>query len=173
MNRNRTRATAQRRYAKSYAKSYKKGNEKSTAKNVRPIVNNTKANSSLSLARQPVPAGRSQAVMPSVPAALAANTKPTPILRRELGEVLRQVRLSKGCTLRQVSAQARVSLGYLSEVERGQKEASSELLAAICQALDAPLSLVLREVSERIAVMEGLQIPESVPADLLASPALA
>ena len=45
------------------------------------------------------------------------------------------------------SSAARVSLGYLSEVERGQKEASSELLGSICDALDIPLSLVLREVS--------------------------
>jgi transcriptional regulator with XRE-family HTH domain len=41
-----------------------------------------------------------------------------------------------------------VSLGYLSEVERGQKEASSELLASICEALDVKLSDLLREVSE-------------------------
>ena len=62
---------------------------------------------------------------------------------------------------------ARVSLGYLSEVERGQKEASSELLASICQALDAPLSVVLREVSDRIAVTEGVTIPDTVPDELV------
>lgn len=90
-----------------------------------------------------------------------------PVLRRELGEVLRQVRQNQGKTLREVSADARVSLGYLSEVERGQKEASSELLAAICSALDAPLSVVLREVSERIAALEGLHVPDSVPEELL------
>ena len=55
---------------------------------------------------------------------------------------------------REVSAAARVSLGYLSEVERGQKEASSELLAAICSALGAPLSQVLREVSDNFAFAE-------------------
>ena len=53
------------------------------------------------------------------------------VLRREIGEVLRGVRQHQGRTLREVSSQARVSLGYLSEVERGQKEASSELLASI------------------------------------------
>ena len=62
---------------------------------------------------------------------------------------------------------ARVSLGYLSEVERGQKEASSELLASICQALDAPLSVVLREVSDRIALTEGVTIPDTVPDELV------
>lgn len=53
---------------------------------------------------------------------------------------------------------ARVSLGYLSEVERGQKEASSELLAAICQALDVPLSQILLSVSEKLAVAEGRRV---------------
>jgi hypothetical protein len=65
-----------------------------------------------------------------------------PVLVRELiGESLREERVSQGKTLRDVSRKARVSLGYLSEVERGQKEASSELLAAICAALDLPLSV--------------------------------
>ena len=60
-----------------------------------------------------------------------------PVLVRELiGESLREERVSQGKTLREISRKARVSLGYLSEVERGQKEASSELLAAICAALD-------------------------------------
>ena len=89
------------------------------------------------------------------------------LLRREIGEVLRSVRQHQGRTLREVSGQARVSLGYLSEVERGQKEASSELLASICQALDAPLSAVLREVSDRIAVTEGVAIPDTVPDELV------
>ncbi len=58
-------------------------------------------------------------------------------------------------TLRELSKEARVSLGYISEIERGQKEASSELLASLCDALEAPLSLVLREVSERVAIEEA------------------
>ena len=58
-----------------------------------------------------------------------------PVLLRELiGESLREERVAQGKTLREVSKAARVSLGYLSEVERGQKEASSELLASICSA---------------------------------------
>ena len=89
------------------------------------------------------------------------------LLRREIGEVLRSVRQHQGRTLREVSSQARVSLGYLSEVERGQKEASSELLASICQALDAPLSTVLREVSDRIALTEGVAVPDTVPDELV------
>ena len=77
------------------------------------------------------------------------------IFRRLLGETLRQVRLERGMTLRDVSADARVSLGYISEIERGQKEASSELLASLCAALRVRLSDVLREVSSAVAVEEA------------------
>ena len=76
------------------------------------------------------------------------------LVRRLLGDVLRRQRTRQGRTLREVSTTARVSLGYLSEVERGQKEASSELLASICTALDVPLSTVMREVSEELARAE-------------------
>jgi transcriptional regulator with XRE-family HTH domain len=63
--------------------------------------------------------------------------------------------MQRGMTLREVSAEARVSLGYISEIERGQKEASSELLASLCAALDVPLSDILREVSDAIALEEA------------------
>ncbi len=81
------------------------------------------------------------------------------LLRRELGDVLRERRRAQGRTLREVSATASVSLGYLSEVERGEKEASSELLASICGALELPLSQVLIDVSSRMAESEGLAAP--------------
>lgn len=68
------------------------------------------------------------------------------LLREAIGDELRRVRTDQGRTLREVSTSARVSLGYLSEVERGQKEASSELLAAICDALEVPIGSVLTEV---------------------------
>lgn len=107
------------------------------------------------------------------------------LLRQEIGDVLRDARRQQGRTLREVSSVARVSLGYLSEVERGQKEASSELLASICGALDVPLSSVLREVSQRVAatedhagaaargtvvdsVVDAVTVPDVVPADLAA-----
>ena len=77
------------------------------------------------------------------------------IFRRLLGEVLRAQRMRQGRTLRQVSGEARVSLGYISEIERGQKEASSELLASICAALDVPLSEILSEVSDAVALEEA------------------
>ncbi|HCH46454.1 MULTISPECIES: helix-turn-helix domain-containing protein [Glutamicibacter] len=88
------------------------------------------------------------------------------VLRHEIGDVLRDVRQRQGRTLREVSHSARVSLGYLSEVERGQKEASSELLSSICVALEIPLSVMLREVSERVALAEGIAIPDTVPTDM-------
>jgi transcriptional regulator with XRE-family HTH domain len=85
------------------------------------------------------------------------------LLRRVIGDALRARRQGQHRTLREVSSVANVSLGYLSEIERGQKEASSELLAAICDALGARLSEVLSEVSDTVALAE--QMP-SVPAQV-------
>jgi transcriptional regulator with XRE-family HTH domain len=86
---------------------------------------------------------------------LDEGSRPVVVFRRLLGEVLRAQRMRQGRTLRQVSADARVSLGYISEIERGQKEASSELLASICSALDVPLSEILSEVSDAVALEEA------------------
>jgi transcriptional regulator with XRE-family HTH domain len=77
------------------------------------------------------------------------------LFRDNLGSVLRAERMRQEMTLRQLSSEARVSLGYISEIERGHKEASSELLAALCDALDLRLSQVLREVSDSVAVEEN------------------
>ena len=85
------------------------------------------------------------------------------LFRRLLGEVLRAHRVDRGMTLREVSAEARVSLGYISEIERGQKEASSELLASLCSALDVPLSSVLRSVSDAVALEEAAMAPTPIP----------
>ncbi|HEX8095972.1 helix-turn-helix domain-containing protein [Jatrophihabitans sp.] len=78
------------------------------------------------------------------------------VLRHVVGETLRAVRLRQRRTLREVSAAARVSLGYLSEIERGHKEPSSELLAAICEALDIPLSEVFLLVSDTLRRQETM-----------------
>ena len=69
------------------------------------------------------------------------------LMREAIGSSLRRARTARRRTLRDVSRRARVSLGYLSEVERGQKEASSELLASICDALEVELADLLAEVS--------------------------
>lgn len=100
------------------------------------------------------------------------------LVRQELGEVLRDFRLQKGRTLRQVASKASVALGYLSEVERGQKEASSEILASVADALETPISVIMREVGDRMAIIEGLApmpqrdlmsgIPDTLPDDLVA-----
>ena len=87
------------------------------------------------------------------------------LVRQELGDVLRDFRLQKGRTLRQVASKASVALGYLSEVERGQKEASSEILASVADALDTPVSVIMREVGDRLAVLEGIEVPDALPAD--------
>ncbi|HYJ68901.1 MAG TPA: helix-turn-helix transcriptional regulator [Nocardioidaceae bacterium] len=84
------------------------------------------------------------------------------MLRERIGGVLREVRMRQGRTLRQVSNEAQVSLGYISEIERGQKEPSSELLAAICSALDVPLSVILLEVSARLAADERAEAVVSI-----------
>lgn len=78
------------------------------------------------------------------------------VLRQVVGETLRGLRLRQRRTLREVSASARVSLGYLSEVERGQKEPSSELLASICSALDLELSELFAQVSTTLRREEKL-----------------
>nr|WP_183098847.1 helix-turn-helix transcriptional regulator [Nocardioides pelophilus] len=84
------------------------------------------------------------------------------LFRRTLGDVLRERRSELGLTLREVSGTARVSLGYISEIERGQKEASSELLASLCDALEVPLSEVLRNVADAVAVEEGALAPTPI-----------
>jgi len=91
------------------------------------------------------------------------------LLREVLGDVLRRARTKQGRTLRQVSDSARVSLGYLSEVERGRKEASSELLSAICDALDVPLSQLLVDASEQLARRERAMASAQSAANIDAS----
>jgi transcriptional regulator with XRE-family HTH domain len=94
------------------------------------------------------------------------------LLREALGESLRRARVAQSRTLREVSTSARVSLGYLSEVERGRKEASSELLAAICDALDVALSDLLTEAGESLALAAAPQ-PAAAPESASAAPATA
>ncbi|MEQ1736644.1 MAG: helix-turn-helix transcriptional regulator [Rhodoglobus sp.] len=97
------------------------------------------------------------------------------LVRQESGDVLRDFRLQKAMTLRQVASRASVALGYLSEVERGQKEASSEILASVADALDTPISVIMREVGDRLAIVEGVNlplhgsvVPDTLPDELVA-----
>ena len=82
-------------------------------------------------------------------------------MRQVIGEELRRRRNEQSRTLLDVSRDAQVSLGYLSELERGQKEASSELLAAVCAALDTPLSSLLAGVSAEVARREAMMADRS------------
>jgi len=79
------------------------------------------------------------------------------LLRHVIGDALRARRQAQQRTLREVSTAANVSLGYLSEIERGQKEASSELLSSICDALGAHLSEVLRDVTDTLSLAEQME----------------
>ncbi|CAM3673118.1 helix-turn-helix domain-containing protein [Kibdelosporangium persicum] len=83
------------------------------------------------------------------------------LLREAIGDRLRHARTIQRRTLREVSRTARVSLGYLSEVERGQKEASSELLAAICDALELPLPELLYNVANDMSGLDPEKLLES------------
>lgn len=91
------------------------------------------------------------------------------LLRHEIGDVMRDYRLKKEMTLRQMSARANIALSYLSELERGQKEASSEVLLSIATSLDIPLSQFLSEVADRLSLFEDFTpetpIPDTVPED--------
>jgi transcriptional regulator with XRE-family HTH domain len=85
----------------------------------------------------------------------AAAPRPTPPLRVLLGHVLRRHRLAQRRTLADVARDARVSTQYLSELERGRKEASSEVLAALCRALRLDLTDLLAEVREDVLVLRS------------------
>ena len=91
----------------------------------------------------------------SSPAAREHERRSRPLLRTTIGERLRRTRREQGRTLSDVSRVARVSVPYLSEVERGRKEASSEILAAICDALWIDLSELLAGVAHDLAAGQG------------------
>lgn len=97
------------------------------------------------------------------PAPLTSTPRTMPLLRNEMGQILRKLRLAEGMSLRDVSGPAVISLGYISEVERGKKEVSSEMLSAICGALGVSLAVFLREVADCIALAEGAEVPHTMP----------
>jgi transcriptional regulator with XRE-family HTH domain len=92
------------------------------------------------------------------------------LFRRLLGDVLRRHRQRQSRTLRDVAGASRISLGYLSEIERGRKEASSELLGSLCTALGVSLADVLAEVSYDITRLERGAL---APVGFTGSPAVA
>jgi hypothetical protein len=104
-----------------------------------------------------------------VPDSEVQNHKPArkPLLREAFGSVIREHRMGEGRTLRQVSRQAGMALGYLSEVERGQKEASSEVIASLCRALDLPLVTLLVRVASMMQEYEKSSFPDTIPVEMV------
>jgi ribosome-binding protein aMBF1 (putative translation factor) len=104
-----------------------------------------------------------------VPDAEVQNQKPArkPLLREAFGSVIREHRMDTGRTLRQVSRKAGMALGYLSEVERGQKEASSEVIASLCKALDLPLVTLLVRVASMMQEYEKSSFPDTIPVEMV------
>lgn len=95
---------------------------------------------------------------PAVTGPTDGSQRPRPLLRTMLGDVLRRTRLEQDRTLADVARAARVSMPYLSEVERGRKEVSSEILAAICDALRIDLADLLADVGAGLADARPAQI---------------
>lgn len=98
------------------------------------------------------------------------RSRPRPLLRTTLGRVLRRTRRAQGRTLADVARAARVSMPYLSEVERGRKEASSEVLAAICDALRIELSDLLAVVGHDLAQLRRARAAGRARARRVAAP---
>lgn len=89
------------------------------------------------------------------------------LLRHALGSVLRRIRTEQGTTLRQLSETSRVSIPYLSEIERGRKEASSEILAALCRVLEVPEGELLTRVAAEFAGVQAAAAQAAAPAQVL------
>lgn len=91
------------------------------------------------------------------------------LMRHAIGSVLRRLRTERGATLRELSETSRISIPYLSEIERGRKEASSEILAALCRVLDVTEGELLSEVGAEFARVEVLSlVPERAHASTMA-----
>lgn len=88
------------------------------------------------------------------------------LLRHAIGRALRRIRLERGLTLRELAARSRVSMPYLSEIERGRKEASSEILATILRVFDLTLLDLLREVADEAFVLDLTPTAEPRPSEL-------
>ncbi|WP_276567175.1 helix-turn-helix domain-containing protein [Streptomonospora nanhaiensis] len=98
-----------------------------------------------------------------------AEEPPEPLMRDLIGDLLRRTRTEQGRTLREVAEDAQVSLPYLSEIERGRKEASSEVLAAVYRSLGLSMADVLAALYER-TVMVPLTRTRTGPGDFRRAP---
>jgi transcriptional regulator with XRE-family HTH domain len=92
------------------------------------------------------------------------------LMRHAIGSVLRRLRTERGATLRQLSEGSRISVPYLSEIERGRKEASSEILAALCRVLEVTERELLSQVVAEFASVEVVSlVPDRARASSVAS----
>ena len=99
---------------------------------------------------------------PSVTGPRTGDWRPRPLLRTTLGDVLRRTRREQRRTLADVARAAKVSMPYLSEIERGRKEASSEVLGAICDALRIELSDLLAQAGRELVDRRAPVVPQDV-----------
>ena len=99
---------------------------------------------------------------PSVTGPRTGERRPRPLLRTTLGGVLRRTRREQCRTLADVAGAAKISMPYLSEVERGRKEASSEVLGAICDALRIELSDLLAQAGRELVDRRAPVITQNV-----------
>ena len=101
----------------------------------------------------------------TAPPATAPGTAPPraapkePLWRDLVGDVLRRERLAQERTLKDVADAARISMPYLSEVERGRKEASSEVLAAAAHALGLGLGDLLSLAQGELIRVTSRRVP--------------
>jgi transcriptional regulator with XRE-family HTH domain len=109
--------------------------------------------------RRPLPGQARPAVRPAVQRPRVADREP--LLRHVVGEVLRRERLSQGLRLKDVADAARISMPYLSEIERGRKEASSEVLAAAARALGIGLADLLALAQDDLARFAAARRPST------------
>jgi len=99
---------------------------------------------------------------PSVTGAGTGDRRPRPLLRTTLGDVLRRTRREQRRTLADVARVAKVSMPYLSEIERGRKEASSEVLGSICDALGIELADLLAQAGRDLVDRRAPVVPLDV-----------
>ncbi|SJM65002.1 helix-turn-helix domain-containing protein [Gulosibacter sp. 10] len=90
-----------------------------------------------------------------VPIRSARDDRPEPLWRHLLGEELRRRRHERGERLEDTASRAGVSPQYLSEIERGRKEPSSEMIAAVAGALESTLLDLAESVSNRLRADAG------------------
>ena len=88
--------------------------------------------------------------------------QPEPPLREAIGQALRGVRTEQGRTLKEVAEVAGVSMQYLSEVERGRKEASSEILEAVCVSLRIRLADLVAQ-THQVLTVDSRPVPTGPP----------